>query len=276
MIDVLLATYNGAEYLRQQIDSIINQSFQSFRLIIHDDGSNDETRNIIRSYTQKMPDKVFFLDDDFFPGGAKKNFSYLLNKSSSSYIMFSDQDDIWLPEKLEKMYNKILELEKSNPELPILVHSDLSLIDETGTIFEDSFFFHLKLKKKIERLEDILVENSVSGCAMIFNRKAVNLSSPIPNEAMMHDWWISCQVMKNRGIIYFIDEPLVYYRQHSRNVIGAKKAGYLFYIKKLSNPLKTADYLKRLYIQIKCLKKEYTISQYIFDLSKTIIRKLKS
>ena len=122
-IDILLATYNGEKYLAQQLDSILNQSYQDFIIRIHDDNSIDGTIDIIKKYQMRYPEKIKYLDDNISTGSAKNNFEYLLNKSDAQYIMFSDQDDIWLQNKIELSIEKIINIEKTSINMK---HSNLT------------------------------------------------------------------------------------------------------------------------------------------------------
>ena len=111
MIYILLATYNGEEYIKEQIESLLHQTYQHWTLIIHDDNSSDNTVNIIKEYVKKYPEKIIFIDDDISTGGAKENFAYLLNKIDKNfdYLMFCDQDDVWLNNRIKLFYKKIIE-----------------------------------------------------------------------------------------------------------------------------------------------------------------------
>jgi len=235
-IYILLATYNGEKYLREQLDSLFRQTYQNWILWIHDDNSEDNTVNIIKEYKKKYPDKIIFLDDNVSTGGAKENFAYLLNSIDDNfdYLMFCDQDDVWLEDKIEVTLNKMLELEKENPDKPILVHTDLKVVDDKLNIISDSMFKYQKVNLNNQYdLKKLVVENVVTGCTMMLNKKLVNIVKEIPKEAVMHDWWIAIMTLKMEGIIYFLNKSTVLYRQHSLNIVGARKIGFLYYFKKL-------------------------------------------
>ena len=112
---ILMATYNGEEFIREQINSILNQTYKNWKLIIHDDGSTDNTVDIIKEYTKKYPNKIILIEDNIKCNGAKENFSHLIKIAYKNfnfdYILFSDQDDIWLPNKIEVSLSKIQEME---------------------------------------------------------------------------------------------------------------------------------------------------------------------
>jgi len=223
MIQVLLATYNGESYLKAQIDSLLSQTFTKWQLLVHDDDSNDKTVEILLDYQQMYPEKIKVIDDSFNYGSACKNFSHLLSMSTSKYVMFCDQDDVWLPEKIEKSFIRIKEMEDLYGNIPIVVHTDLAVVDESLNLIASSMFDYQGLNNSVESLLQALVKNSVTGCAAIINRKAIEVSLPILPSAVMHDWWVSANVLKYSGKIEFINESLIKYRQHSGNALGAKK-----------------------------------------------------
>ncbi len=233
-IDILLATYNGERFLSEQIDSILNQTYANWNLIIRDDGSTDNTLVIINDYIDKYPEKIKFIKDDKKNLGSSKNFSELLSHTESKYIMFCDQDDVWLPKKNELSVNEILKLEKRyRNNVPLLVFSDLFVVDENINIVSDSFW---KLKKRDPQntaLNRLILQNVITGCTTIMNRRLIELSLPIDEKAMMHDWWIAI-VASAFGEISFIDRPLVKYRQHGSNVIGANTKSVSKFLKKIS------------------------------------------
>ena len=105
-VDILLATYNGERFLQKQIDSILQQTYSNFTIYIRDDGSKDGTIKIIKDYAQKYPNKILFIEDILGNLGVTQNFNELMKYSSANYIAFSDQDDIWLPQKIEKSFDR--------------------------------------------------------------------------------------------------------------------------------------------------------------------------
>lgn len=210
-IDILMATYNGEKYLSEQLDSILRQTYKNWKLIIHDDGSIDGTVQIINQYVFKYPDQIIFINDGIQTGGSKNNFAYLMLFSSSKYITFCDQDDVWFSHKLETM---ILLLEEYD-----LVISDLIVVDETKKVLNDSFY---KLNDSSCGFFHNLIHNSYIGCAMAFNRNIYEKSLPFPIKIPMHDWWIGL-VAEIFGSVIFTDKKLMYYRRHSSNVSQTSK-----------------------------------------------------
>lgn len=232
-ISICMATYNGARYIEQQIESILAQSNQDWQLIIRDDGSDDNTVSVIEDYVAKYRGKVKLIQDDDSQLGATLNFGHLLEHTDTEYIMFSDQDDVWLPNKVELTLNTFKEAEKIYPDMPLLVHTDLRVVDSDLNTIADSMWSYQKLFPDIgNNLNRIIAKNVVTGSTMMINRKAKEVSIPIPREAIMHDWWIAINVAKYGKIVY-VSTPSTLYRQHSKNVIGAQRINILHFFKKL-------------------------------------------
>lgn len=267
-IYILLATYNGEEYLKEQLDSLFKQTYKNWILWIHDDNSKDNTVSIIKDYKSKYPDKVKFLDDDISNGGAKENFTYLLKKIDNNYdyIMFCDQDDVWLNDKIEITLEKMLELENDNSCLPILIHTDLYIYENEKKNECKRFLEYQKLNYKYDKLNRLFMQNIVTGCTMMINKNGIEKITDIPKEALMHDWWAAI-VISAFGKIGFIDKPTVLYRQHDNNTVGAKKRNLSFFVNKIFNPIRLNDN----FLQIHKFKTLYNISLdeqsiYIIDI----------
>jgi glycosyltransferase involved in cell wall biosynthesis len=225
MIDILLATYNGEKYLKQQIDSILAQSYQDWQLLIRDDNSSDSTVNIIKDYAGKYPQKIRLIEDKQGRLGIALNFGKLLEQTVNEYVMFSDQDDIWLPNKINLTLNTMKDAEKIYPNIPILVHTNLKVVDENLKTIADSLWSYCKMSPLDNSLNKIIYRNVATGCTTMINRKAVEVSKSIPPEARVHDWWVALNVAKTGKIVH-ISLPTVLYRQHTQNIIGAKRSGF--------------------------------------------------
>ena len=259
-IYILLATYNGEEYLKEQIDSLLRQTHIDWILWVHDDNSKDNTVNIINEYMLEYPMKIKFLEDEISTGGAKENFMYLLNNIDKNYdyIMFCDQDDIWLENKIEFTLSKMKEVESSNPSYPVLIHTDLKVVDANLSTISDSFFIYQKVKPEWSKDFDMsLVQNSTTGCTMMINKKAKEISIPIGINAIMHDWWILLRVLQNNGVVEFIEDSTMLYRQHSLNDVGAKGFSYLGLVKKITS-------LKKYYLMSKDLGLKLSIIEIAY------------
>lgn len=222
-IDVLMATYNGEKYIDGQIESLLNQTYQNFCLYICDDHSKDTTKNIIEKYAKDYPEKIKIIKSEKNQG-AIQNFSFLLSQSKAEYVMFADQDDIWMEDKIEKSLAKMKLLEKIHgKDLPLLVHTDLIVVDQNLNVLGHSFWKYTHLKpSSFHSANRFLVQNVVTGCTMMLNRPLCKLSLPVPNEAIMHDWWIALTAA-TFGKIGVVNEPTILYRQHGSNTLGAKK-----------------------------------------------------
>jgi glycosyltransferase involved in cell wall biosynthesis len=231
MIDIVMSTYNGEKYIREQIESILNQSYTNWRLLIRDDGSSDRTLEIIEEYAKKLNGKVYFINDSDKHLGAAMSFFKLLNYSTADYIMFCDQDDVWLPNKIEITLKKMRDLEKLYPDKPILVHSNLKVADVGLNTINESFWKYQKLNPNFKRLNNLLIQNNVTGCTVMMNKKLKDLLKSVPDNAIMHDWWFAL-VTSAFGVIDYIDKPLILYRQHGANDTGAKKYGIYYFINK--------------------------------------------
>lgn len=221
-IDILLAAFNGEQFLTDQINSILNQTHLNWRLMIRDDGSKDSTLSIIYDFKKRYPDKIVVIEDNRGNLGACGNFAALFEHAEADYVMFCDQDDVWMPRKIELTLGKMTELVRQFGDLvPLLVYADMKVVDKDMKIIADSYWkyqaFNPENGKVLSRL---LVSNVIIGCTVMVNRKLRDLSLPFTKDTLMHDWWaglVSLALGKND----FIEEPTVLYRQHEANVVGA-------------------------------------------------------
>lgn len=219
-VGILLATYNGEQYIREQLDSILNQTYVDWVCYIHDDGSTDNTWQTIKKYEADYPDKFVVLNYEKC-GGACKNFISLMKYSSENYIMFSDQDDVWAKNKIEVTLNRMKSIE-ADSDKPYAVFTDLYVVDENLEIISKSFMSYSKHKPNKLMERDLFVANPAPGCTMMVNRKLLQMASLCkhPEEVEMHDWW--CMLIASIfGQIAYLDEPTIYYRQHGTNTLGA-------------------------------------------------------
>ena len=237
-IDILMATYNGEKYLKEQMDSILEQTHQDFRLLISDDGSQDSTRQILNEYVAKDNRVIVFLQNKNL--GVVKNFEYLMEKVESEYFMFSDQDDIWQKDKIQKSIQKMLETNSD------LVYSDLQVVSQELDVLHGSYWKLKGFEKKIRKynnFESLYLNNFVTGCTMLVKSKWLEKILPLPHKSnyILHDYWTALIVSKF-GKMAHLDEPLVKYRQHFSNNIGSKKR---------SDEIKNFTEMRDLFIDIK-------------------------
>lgn len=222
MIDILMATYNGEEFITEQIDSILEQSNRDWHLYICDDCSTDATYEIANAFADTYPELITCVQNETNTGSAGANFLQMLAMSKGDYVMFCDQDDVWRPNKIEASVRAMKKMEERyGAETPMLVHSDLIVTDRNLDVIAPSLLEMQKLEGSQRTFEKQLVQNCVTGCTMLFNKALRDLLDPLPECYIMHDWWIAL-VASCFGKIGFLNMPTILYRQHSDNVEGAK------------------------------------------------------
>lgn len=222
-ISICMSTYNGARYIHQQIDSLLSQGYQDWKLFIRDDGSSDNTMNIVKGYVLKYPDKINLINDTLGQLGTSLSFGKILEAVDSDYYMFCDQDDVWLEQKIQVSLDLMKTTENGYPDKPILVHTDLRIVNAELKTISKSMWKYQGISPDVGNDADkVVFQNVATGCTVIINRKAKEVSLPVPKEAVMHDWWIAINVAKHGKIVYVPDQ-LVLYRQHPNNLVGAKK-----------------------------------------------------
>ena len=242
MITIIMAVYNGQEYIREQLESLKDQTYTEWRLVIRDDRSSDKTAEIVKKFSDEVEQEVIFQVNEKPSGSAKNNFALLINDAKESdYVMFCDQDDIWKKDKIEITFNKMKQVEERyGRDFPLLVHGDVEVIDENGNINADSMFemSHINADSK---LPQILIQNHVTGCTMMCNKKLIaGISEYASSEyIIMHDY-LAALYASVFGKIEVIKKPLLSYRQHSGNSVGAKNNNNPVYLlKRLANGRKS-------------------------------------
>ena len=242
MITIIMAVYNGQEYIREQLESLKDQTYTEWRLVIRDDRSSDKTAEIVKKFSDEVEQEVIFKVNEKPSGSAKNNFALLINDAKESdYVMFCDQDDIWKKDKIEITFNKMKQAEERyGRDFPLLVHGDVEVIDENGNINADSMFemSHINAASK---LPQILIQNHVTGCTMMCNKKLIaGISEYASSEyIIMHDY-LAALYASVFGKIEVIKKPLLSYRQHSGNSVGAKNNNNPVYLlKRLANGRKS-------------------------------------
>tara|TARA_Y100000589_G_C27066043_1_gene593354 strand:- start:94 stop:939 length:846 start_codon:yes stop_codon:yes gene_type:complete len=230
-VQILLATYNGEKFLREQLDSIVNQEYKFWELLIHDDGSVDNTISILKEYQNNYPKKVRLLVDQKIFSSAHKNFFHLIEQRSRKANLYClcDQDDIWHKSKLKLIIERYNIRDDKDP---LLIHSDLSLIDANGKLIEKSHNKLIKYQKALITKNTVLYYNPIPGCAMTINSALADKIS-YSKYMVMHDWWIVLSALYENTTILYINFPLVKYRQHSGNIFGFKKLNILILVIRL-------------------------------------------
>ena len=276
MVTVLLCTYNGAAYVRAQLQSILDQTVQDLHVVVSDDGSTDETLGIVEAMAAENPGRITILRQDPPTGSAQRHFLKLLVERAydvpgtagvlatetdpaqvrwnvhdagpdaisaqpsrgalvrADYIMLSDQDDVWLPNKVEKTLARMQADEAAcraagEVNASILVHCDSRIVDRTLREIAPSFVAYQKMTPSRCQLQQLLVQNNVVGGALMMNRALAERITEIPAHCVMHDQWIAL-VASAFGHIDFVPESLYLYRQHGDNVLGAGKGSRIMEI----------------------------------------------
>ena len=274
MITVLVASYNGSRYIKQQLDSILAQDEKDIHILVSDDCSADGSGELLKEYEERHRDRILVLFRRKPSGGAAAHFLKLLKLMADAdhnpdadhstdadhdtealpgplsllseyevtenqlarlgplaradYFMLSDQDDVWLPQKARMLSDKMKEMEgePGHSRLPLLVHSDLTVTDEELRPIADSFFRYQKISPERTRLPQLLVQNNVTGGAVMLSRSMLPYLQEIPGVCLMHDAWLAL-IASCFGEIGWVDRPLYYYRQHGGNTLGAEKGDNL-------------------------------------------------
>ena len=235
VVELLLATYNGERYLPELIDSLFTQTFSNWKLLIRDDGSKDGTVAYLTSLALNHPQKIVLIEDQKKGLGACQNFAALLKYCESNYVMFCDQDDVWTPTKIEKTLQIMQATEKSSDSsTPILVHTDLFVVKSDLHLISSSFWNYQNLNPKYDQINRLLIQNIITGCTVMVNHALYKRSLVIPEQAIMHDWWLGL-VAASFGKIIPLHESTLYYRQHQSNQIGAKAWGLTSVIEVVKN-----------------------------------------
>ena len=215
-IEILMATYNGETYIREQIDSIINQTYKNWILLVREDNSKDNTVSIIEEY-EKKDSRIRLLRDKKGNLGFVRNFEELMVNSLEDFIMFSDQDDYWIENRIEKYIEIITNLSSEDMKKPLLIHSNSFICDKELNIKKEKFISNCAEDKEF----DIVFFNYiVQGSTALVNRKLVNLALPFSSKVTLHDRYLHL-LAEFLGKRIFLNQSLMKYRQHDNNKIGA-------------------------------------------------------
>lgn len=209
-VQILMSTYNGEEYVREQLDSILAQNYPDVDILIRDDGSSDDTYVILKEYEELHQNVSVYQGENI---GVNRSFFELLLKRNrkASYIGFCDQDDYWLPEKIEKAVEHL-----EGMQGPALYCSAKTLVDENLEILESQQNPHL-----IPGFGNAVIESICSGCTLLMNRELADvIAEHLPEDVIHHDWWCY-MVATYLGSMYYDEKSYIYYRQHGSNEVGA-------------------------------------------------------
>ncbi len=243
---ILMATYNSGKYINEQIESILNQCYTDTMLYIHDDGSRDSTKKIISDYSEKYPDKIVIIEGKP-TGNATGNFFFLMNQVEAPYYMFSDQDDVWLEDKVDITYHKMKEMaEKYSDEKPLLVSTDLKVVNEKLNVISESMREYSKIKMAQQiATNKLLIQNYAVGCTLMLNRKLRDMAIGSENDKIvMHDWWLAL-IANIFGHYENIDRSTILYRQHGGNEVGADNIGIKYSLGKIGRLKKNHEIIQK-------------------------------
>lgn len=248
-VSIVLSTYNGEKYLEEQIESILSSTYKDFELYATDDGSQDDTMEILGRYKEKYPDRIHVSQNETNLG-VTMNFLNAISKMTSEYIMLCDQDDVWNMDKVARTLKRMKQMEvQFGKGLPIAVFTDAYVVDDKLNILHESFFKSSRLNPRRVDLPHLLMENKLIGCTVMINQALQRIlqSNPLPKRAKFHDGWLGL-IAASVGRIGFIKDSTLLYRQHSSNVVGNR--GFLSYvIERVSNIRKQRRALLELYVQ---------------------------
>lgn len=247
-IDILLTTYNTEiNFLKKQIDSILNQSYKNIHLLISDDNSNnEEIIKILEEYKKKDSRITLYLQKENL--GYNKNFEFLLKKSEANYIAFSDHDDVWHSDKIEKCFKELID---KNVDM---VYCNSTQIDENDKILHENYFKY-KNVPLIKGKSHIAISRYIGiGCSQMITKKVKDKMIPFTESVIAHDWLASFIANENNGITY-IEETLFDYRLHTDNVFGGRSLSQNLSIWKEKNGSDYKSYLK--YRKEKVINKAY-------------------
>jgi len=221
VIEILLSTHNGSKYLPDFVASLARQSCREFRLLAMDDASEDDSATLLSELCRMHHLELTVIITHSGQLGVVKAYHRLIQFATSPYLCFADQDDVWHPEKLAQNLAKMRQNEERyGADTPILIHSDLRVCDQNLGIIHPSFVRYQQLSPERTGLRQLLVQNAVTGCTVMFNRALAQHLKEFPPEAIYHDWYAAVTAAAF-GVIDYIAQPLVDYRQHQNNQLGA-------------------------------------------------------
>ncbi len=215
-VDIIMATYNGSRYLAAQIDSILKQTHPNWQLYIRDDGSSDNTLEIIMKYV-KQDTRIFLLKDQLGNLGFNKNFYHLLTHSQADYLCICDQDDVWFTNKIAKSLQQ-LKIIENTLRVPSLVHAESCVVDSNLNTIQSTF---IGRRGRCKGLIGLFFANSAQGASIMINANLRKIAlQHLPK--LPYDYHLAL-LAELTGARFFIPQALMQYRQHASNIIGAGK-----------------------------------------------------
>lgn len=263
VVVVVLSTFNGERYLREQLNSLLGQTYKNIKIVVRDDGSKDETCEILGCYLRDHNNVDVLFEHNI---GVVASFLRLLDlvPPDAEYIALCDQDDVWKEDKIERAISLISRVEAVNPAMYC---GAVEVVDED--------LKHLGVKKQVERepsLRNALVQNVATGCTTVLNRAALKLVTGkkiAVSKIGMHDWWLY-QVISAFGVVLFDETPKILYRQHGGNVIGSS-SGIKLWVNRIKRYLGEdkrrircqAEELLHVYGENMCKKNYKLVSEFL-------------
>lgn len=223
-VNILLSTYNGERFLADQIRSIQEQTFSDWTLLIRDDGSTDQTCQIIEEFVREDERIRFINPDDMTNVGVVKSFHALVKYEQADFYFFSDQDDVWLPEKMQMCLD---EADLYPSQEPLMVYTDLTIVNQDLEVLAESMIRSQSHHANTELVQE-LTENTVTGGVAMFNYALAHMWKD-SDQIVMHDWYLAL-LATALGKLVYIDSPGELYRQHGNNVLGSRN--YMKLLKK--------------------------------------------
>lgn len=223
-VNVLMATHNGERFVAEQIDSVLEQTYPHFRLLVSDDCSSDSTLYIVRRFAC-LDSRVCLASCHRRFGSVSANFLWLLHHSRSDYALLCDQDDVWLPNKIDQTLRRMRELEELHgKDTPLLVFTDMQVVDAGLVPIASSFERYARIDATRTSFVQVLAQSVGSGNTMMANRALVELLAQTPEDQnmIMYDWWLSI-VAAAFGALAHVPQKTLLYRQHDANVNGASR-----------------------------------------------------
>ncbi len=240
-VQILMSVYNGEKYLREQIDSILGQSYDNIQILIRDDGSTDRSMDILQEYQKIYPNISVIKGRNI---GLTPSFIELLGESDADYVAFCDQDDVWMENKIEKAVEKLKAI-----KMPALYCSNQILVNEQLEKIDNGKIPHIN-----PGFGNAVIESVCTGCTVVMNEALIKtMKGHLPTEAIWHDWWCY-MVASYLGTVIFDENAYIYYRQHGNNQLGLSRNAFVMIRNKWNFLKNTRGMLGR---QLENFAKEY-------------------